>query len=219
MRFHINSKCLGFRWIVGGLLVISALVWGLASPCLTASHAISVQMESGLRWLSSCIVFIGLALFWKGRRLSGQVRACVLVFGTAVILVVVGITWVQSSFIFFWWVTHTRSSPAWVSVSREVASLRWKLLEGDHQNDWFAIEKDDLPDAFDHVGQKQEYAFGQAQMDTSGKPDAQVLIAYGYKNRRWGVYYGNEEYLRQRWPRANFFQPTTNLLYFVTTDY
>lgn len=84
---------------------------------------------------------------------------------------------------------------------------------------WFSIEESDLPDNFRHIGLKKEFAYGRAQMDPSGKAASEVVVAYGYKSRRWGVWLGDRSNITNLWPYARISQVGDNLFFFATTDF
>ncbi|MBE0545154.1 MAG: hypothetical protein IH623_27770 [Verrucomicrobia bacterium] len=178
-------------------------------------------MEMDLHWLSfftAVAGFFGNVILRSKRNPKLGFSDVAMLVALIISLGLVGAAWVLSDATFFACKIRTTPTATWDAAAKEMDTFGARVIQEDDDDFWFPIEKEDLSSVFDPVGMRNEYGFGRAQMDTSGKPQADVLIVYGYKSRRWGLYQGERVNLVERWPYARINAIRENLLFFVTPD-
>jgi hypothetical protein len=202
-------------------LVGIVLAWTYSSPFFSARQLISVDTEMLLHFSSFLMSISGLLAYIFIRRTkqpSWRILDFITLFALFVSVGLVCMGWNLSDRFFFNWKMRNTPNETWYSVVKEVNALGAQVVAANDEDFWLPITKNDLPKVFDHIGLRGEFASGRAQMDPGGKEQAVVLVLYGYKSRRWGIYLGDSEYLTSRWPHARIARVTEDLLFFVSPD-
>lgn len=221
MTSPMNPKpAVAGEWLCVALIPV-ALLCSLVSPVLSASQMISVRLEIDLHWMGFFTAVAGLfgnVVLRRKRNPKLAFSDVVMLFALIISLGLVGAAWVLSDATFFACKIRATPTATWDAAAREMDTFGGRVVQEDDDDFWFPIEKEDLSSVFDPVGMRNEYGFGRAQMDPSGKPHAEVLIVYGYKSRRWGLYQGERANLVERWPNARINAIRENSFFFVTPD-
>lgn len=212
------------RWCSVGVIMIS-LTWSLVSPIFAATGKISVQTELLLHWFAFGSVFAGVGVFCSDyiKRTAKPRRVAVdlsVFFAAIVITCSAVILWLHSEQRFFSWKLRQTTNAAWQETANEMNVFATQVSTASNADFWIPIQKEMLSPSFDSVGLNSEFAFGRAQLEPSSKIQTEVVIAYGYKSRRWGLWRTDDiEAIKGRWPRARIASVAENLSFFVTADF
>lgn len=200
----------------GLLIIVSCVLWSSIAVILSVQGLITVYLE--LRSYVPSLIIVGLgAIVILGKReprstVVGVRRICTwLVLALSISLMVT--VWLKSNSIFHYWKAQQVTSAFLQMLPNDVDSL---VRDVRSRNAGHEISANMLPPHFGKIGRTEEFAYGYAAVEGE---DAEVLIAYGYKSRRWGIFYGDESSLADRFQGSRRVPLSARLFYFTTTDY
>ena len=123
--------------------------------------------------------------------------------------------WKHSNEMFFYWATRCMSQTTRANLDSTLKSLG-DIEFNNVTNDAVQVIRQELPPLFGKaVGRQNEFAYGLAQKDQFGLIN--ISVAYGYRERRWGVYQG--DFIAGKWPHAKKCRIYGDTFFFVTTEY
>ncbi len=199
-----------------------AVTWPFVAVWLSAHQMIRSDTE---RW--TCLfcyfgAFFGAIYYW-GQIISKSPKALNVIF--AVVVPICAVTLVfqarrHSDRMFAYWIMKGIPPAAWQQMASDID----RVAKSAAVQKEFGIPRNDLPQSFRHLGRADEFSFGTV-LDFEGGISG-VYVAYGNRNRRWGLATGSNEFFAYlfgnpytAWSKFKRTAIATNAQFFIGSDW
>ena len=197
-------------WIFVTLLSVT---WPFAAVWLHAHQLIGHSTESRTSWLCLLGAVFGPACYWNQSKSQNVLHILSTIVVVFMAMAVVVTARRYSDRMFTYWIMRAVPKTAWQQMASDIDSLA-KQAAAQNKS---IIPAKDLPKSFHYLGLADKSWGGNAIMDF-GDGQVGVRVAYGNKNRRWGLLVGPEEFLN-RWSKYRCIPVTTNAQFFIGDEW
>jgi hypothetical protein len=206
-------------WAIYALVLLSSALWVFASPLLSAYEIITVRSELITKWyclMGTLIAGLGFVIITDGLpSMFSKRRARCLAFLCALVCVYSGLRW--SDRMFLYWKQLYIPTEALSMIMSDLEVLKEKKITSS-SDEYRSLPISSLPKHLTYLGRENEFfgAFSQAVPNSLNV--SIIRVAYGYQNRRWGIFIGNLDILTNRWPTYKVAIISSNGCFFAGPD-